>query len=113
MQDRQAIEMVVKAYLAQLMRAARGAGLDETRAEDVTQATFATYIEKAANFDGRSHVRTWLLGILYRKIHEIRREIKRDAEADDIDEVVEQFTARIFDLLRLPHTLGKRWGPPD
>ncbi|HEU4403634.1 MAG TPA: UbiX family flavin prenyltransferase [Candidatus Polarisedimenticolia bacterium] len=29
-----------------------------------------------------------------------------------IDEIVEQFTARIFDLLRLPHSLGKRWGAP-
>jgi len=29
-----------------------------------------------------------------------------------IEEIVEQFTARIFDLLRLPHGLGKRWGMP-
>ena len=29
-----------------------------------------------------------------------------------IEEMVEQFTARIFDLLRLPHSLGKRWGTP-
>jgi 4-hydroxy-3-polyprenylbenzoate decarboxylase len=28
-----------------------------------------------------------------------------------MDEIVDQFTARIFDLLRLPHSLGKRWGP--
>jgi len=27
-----------------------------------------------------------------------------------LDEVVEHFTARIFDLLHLPHSLGKRWG---
>jgi flavin prenyltransferase len=27
-----------------------------------------------------------------------------------LDDIVEQFTARIFDLLRLPHALGKRWG---
>jgi len=27
-----------------------------------------------------------------------------------IDDIVEQFTARIFDLLRLPHSLGARWG---
>ncbi len=27
-----------------------------------------------------------------------------------MDEIVEQFSARIFDLLRLPHSLGKRWG---
>ena len=29
-----------------------------------------------------------------------------------IEEIVVQFTARIFDLLRLPHGLGKRWGLP-
>jgi len=27
-----------------------------------------------------------------------------------IDDIVEQFTARIFDLLHLPHRLGTRWG---
>ncbi len=27
-----------------------------------------------------------------------------------LEEIVEHFTARLFDLLRLPHTLGKRWG---
>ena len=27
-----------------------------------------------------------------------------------LEEIVEHFTARIFDLLRLPHSLGKRWG---
>ena len=27
-----------------------------------------------------------------------------------LEEMVEHFTARIFDLLRLPHALGKRWG---
>jgi len=30
--------------------------------------------------------------------------------AADLGAIVEQFTARILDLLRLPHTLGKRWG---
>ncbi len=30
--------------------------------------------------------------------------------AQDLDAIVEQFTARILDLLRLPHSLGKRWG---
>jgi len=29
-----------------------------------------------------------------------------------MEEIVEQFTARIFDLLRLTHSLGKRWGTP-
>ena len=58
--DGNAIQTVVETYLGQILRAARGAGLDPQRAEEVTQATFTTFIEKAEQFEGRSHVRTWL-----------------------------------------------------
>ncbi len=85
-----AIREVVEAYLQQILRAARGAGLDSQRAEDITQATFAVFIEKASQFEGRSHVRTWLFGILYKKIAEARRGLERDRRADDIEEVVER-----------------------
>ncbi len=85
-----ALQTVVHSYLGQILRAARGAGLDPQRAEDVTQATFATFIEKAKQFEGRSHVRTWLFGILYKKIAEARRERQREGRMDDIDVVVEQ-----------------------
>ena len=85
-----AIEEVVHAYLPQILRAALSAGLDQPLAEDVTQSTFATFIESAHRFEGRSHVRTWLFGILYNKISETRRRQKRDRETDDIDEVFEQ-----------------------
>ena len=78
------------AYLGQILRAARGAGLDPDRAEDVTQATFATFIEKASQFEGRSHVRTWLFGILYRKIAEARRGLQREQRADDIEDVLKR-----------------------
>ncbi len=47
-------------YLGQILRAARGAGLDPQRAEELTQATFIRFIEKAEQFEERSHVRTWL-----------------------------------------------------
>lgn len=88
--DQEAIQVVVQAYVGQILRAARGAGLDASRAEDVTQETFTTFIEKAGNFDGRSHVRTWVFGILYKKILEARREERRDLQMDDIDDVMEQ-----------------------
>jgi len=88
--DRRVVEAVIDAYMGQIFRAALGAGLDETRAEDVTQATFVTFLEKAEQFDGRSHVRTWLFGILYNKIMEAHRETKRARDFDPIDEVVEQ-----------------------
>jgi len=87
--DPEALESVVRAYLGQILRAARGAGLDASAAEDVTQATLTTFLERAADFEGRSQVRTWLFGILYRKIAEARRKGQRDNVVDDIDATME------------------------
>ena len=85
--DPQAIAQVVETYQPQLLRAARGAGLDGDRAEDAVQDTFATFLVRADRFEGRSHVRTWLFGILYNKIKEARRAIYRDRRHDDLDAV--------------------------
>jgi len=88
--DEDALEAVIHAYLPQIYRAARGAGLDAQNAEDASQATFTTFLEKIDSFEGRSHVRTWLFGILYHKIAETRRAVHREETAEDIDEVMEQ-----------------------
>ena len=88
--NRTAIQTVVETYLVQILRAARGAGLDPQQAEDVTQATFTTFIEAAPRFEGRSRVRTWLFGILYKKIAEARRARQRDNQYEDIDEAFER-----------------------
>ncbi len=87
--DPAALEAVVIEYLPQVVRAARGAGLTLEEAEDVAHATFVTFLEKAESFEGRSHVRTWLFGILFHKIMEVRRMIARERQTDDIDEVME------------------------
>ncbi len=88
--DAESLRLVVRAYLPQVLRAARGAGLPLQLAEDVTQDTFVTFIETAHRFEGRSHVRTGLLGILYKKVAAARRGLRRDQEMDDIDDVFEQ-----------------------
>ena len=88
--DAQALEEVVRRYLPQILRAAGGAGLAPQLAEDVAQDTFVTFIETAPRFEGRSHVRTWLFGILYKKIAAARRNLGRDNEMDDIEEVFER-----------------------
>ena len=88
--DRTAIQTVVETYLGQILRVARGAGLDPQQAEDVTQDTFTTFIEVAPRFEGRSSVRTWLFGILYKKIAEARRARQRDRQMDEIDEAFER-----------------------
>jgi len=88
--DREAVGQVVHEFLPQILRAARGAGLDDAAADDVTQQTFLTFIETLPRFEGRSQVRTWLFGILYHKLREARRGFQRDARHDDIDDVLEQ-----------------------
>jgi RNA polymerase sigma-70 factor, ECF subfamily len=80
---------LIQEYLPQIYRAARGAGLTVQNAEDVAQNTFVTFMEKLDDFEGRSHVRTWLFGILYRKISEMRRGAIREEAAEDIDDVME------------------------
>lgn len=88
-QDREALAVVVDAYLDQVIRAARGAGLNQHQAEEVAQSTFTTFIETAPRFEGRSHVRTWIFGILYRKLQEARRGFAKDRRMDDIDDIFE------------------------
>ncbi len=88
--DAEAIQLVVRMYLGQILRAARAAGLARQHAEDVTQETFATFIETAPRFEGRSRVRTWLFGILYKKIAEARRAVACDSQMDEIDAVMER-----------------------
>lgn len=93
--DPEALESVVREYLPQVFRAARGAGLRKEEAEDAAQSTFIVFLEKAHQFEGRSHIRTWLFGILYRKVMEMRRASARMEETDDIETVVaERFDAK-------------------
>ena len=87
--DPEVLTAVVDAYMDQILRAARGAGLNQQQAEELTQNTFTTFIETAPRFEGRSHVRTWIFGIFYRKIQEARRGFAKDGRIDDIDEVFE------------------------
>ena len=88
--DPQALHTVVHMYLEQLLRTARAAGLDRTQAEDVVQEAFSVFVAKAGEFEGRSKIRTWLFGILYRKIAEAHRKKRRESRMEEIDEVMQQ-----------------------
>jgi len=87
--DPETIRAVVEAYLPQILRTAQASGLSSPEAEDVTQETFATFLETASRFEGRSHVRTWLFGILHKKISEARRRTKRNRHLDSLEDVFE------------------------
>ncbi|TFH60381.1 MAG: hypothetical protein E4G90_09975, partial [Gemmatimonadales bacterium] len=87
--DRDTLAIVVHESLPPLLRAARGAGLEPTDAEDVTQDVLLSFVAKAHQFDGRARVLTYLFGILYRKIAELRRKSwRRELGVDDIESIV-------------------------
>jgi RNA polymerase sigma-70 factor (ECF subfamily) len=87
--DPRALDQAVRACLPSLLRAARAAGLPPDRAEDAVQAALLVFVQRAAEFDGRARVCTWIHGILWRKVREEWRAAGREADQEDIDDVVE------------------------
>lgn len=86
----EAVAAAVRAYAGDLLRGALGLGLSETDAEELVQDTFAALLEGAARFEGRSTLKTYLFGILYRKALEHRRLKSREAATDPADGLFEE-----------------------
>jgi RNA polymerase sigma-70 factor, ECF subfamily len=87
--DPDTLQAVVRENLPMLLRAARGAGLPPDRAEDTVQEVLLTFLTRAAEFDGRAKVRTWLYGILLKKMSRAFEGVRREQETEEIDAVVE------------------------
>ena len=60
-----------------MVKGALKQGLSFDQAEEVVQNTWATFFEKTENFEGRSHIRTYLFGIMYNKVKETWRSNKK------------------------------------
>ena len=88
--DAEAVTEVVRAYTTQLFRAALGLGFDRLAADELVQRVWATFFDVLPGFQAKSHVRTFLFGILYNKASEMRREGAKVNLADPIDEVMER-----------------------
>ena len=87
--ERQAVDKIVRNYTGQLHRAARGMRLNDDDAAEIVQRTWTTFFEVVPKFEGRSHIRTYVFGILYNKVAEFRRERAKFLKNDPIDEVLE------------------------
>lgn len=79
----------VRAHAGFLLRAARGMGLSAVDAEELVSDVFAAFLEALPRFEGRSSVRTFLYGILYRKACERGRRAAREQAVDPADELFE------------------------
>jgi RNA polymerase sigma-70 factor (ECF subfamily) len=87
--DRAALADLVGTFLPQILRAGRGMGFSQEESEDLAHSVFAAFLEKPQQFQGRSHIRTYLFGIFYNLVAEQFREKVREREKDPIDEVAE------------------------
>ncbi|PCI40367.1 MAG: hypothetical protein COB53_01180 [Elusimicrobia bacterium] len=86
---------IVDANTGYLLRAAIGFGLGSVDAEDLVAETFKTFLEIQDRFEGRSSVRTFLYGILYRKNLERSRKSVREMPVDPIEGIFkERFDSR-------------------
>jgi RNA polymerase sigma-70 factor (ECF subfamily) len=103
----EALAQAVRDHARTLFRAARGLGFAEPEAEDLVQEVFATFLERLDGFEGRSHLRTWLFGILHRKALERRRASAVDERTDPIDEVFESRFDEKGDWSRPPADLER------
>lgn len=88
--DPAAIASLVDSYTDHLLRGALALGFSRDDARDLVQEVWAAFMEARTRFEGRSHVRTFLFGILYNQARSRRRDLKEDAAHDSIDTVVEQ-----------------------
>lgn len=87
--DPAAIERLVQSYTEHLYRGALGLGFESNSARELVQNVWTTFFDVAQNFEGRSHVRTFIFGILYNKALELRREDARFDSSDPVEKVLE------------------------
>jgi RNA polymerase sigma-70 factor, ECF subfamily len=81
-----AVDAEYRAHQDVLTRAARRLGFASVDADELTQSVWTTFLEVVPRFEGRSQVRTFLLGILRREAASARRQASRTGHSptDDI-----------------------------
>ncbi len=86
-QESEAVTLVIREYTPALYRAALGYGLAEDHADEIVQATWEVFFLSLVRFEGRSKIKTFLIGILLNKLREYRRSRSRSEATDDIEKV--------------------------
>lgn len=101
--DERAFEELTRLYYPAMLRVAQARVHDRAAAEDVVQETWVTVLRRLHQFEGRSSLRTWIMGILINIARARRRQEAR----------LLSFTG-VFDRLpesRRPTVDGRRFTP--
>jgi RNA polymerase sigma-70 factor (ECF subfamily) len=78
-------EALYREHFRFVWRTARRLGVDDPFVDDVVQETFVVVHRRLRDFDGRSSAKTWLYGIVRRKVADHRRTLRRKPRADGDD----------------------------
>lgn len=87
--DHASIERVIRSYTEHLFKGALGLGFSEQEATELVQNVWGTFFDVLPNFKSKSHIRTFLFGILYNKAKEFKREKAKINKHEPIDSVME------------------------
>ncbi|MFK8138705.1 MAG: RNA polymerase sigma factor [Bdellovibrionales bacterium] len=87
--DSNAIRELVEKYNVVLYRAALAQLKNGEQSEEMVQSTWSAFFDAIDRFEGKSHIRTFLFGILYNKIKELFRHNKRFVNFEDPDPIIE------------------------
>lgn len=81
--EHRSVSRLISEYQSFLIKGALSHKLSAEQAEDVVAETWGTFFEKVDNFEGRSQIKTYLFGIMYNKVRELKRQQKRYVDAED------------------------------
>lgn len=88
--DHDSIEQVVRAYTEHLFKGSLGLGFSEHEATELVQNVWGTFFKVLPNFKAKSHIRTFLFGILYNKAKELKRDKYKLSKHEPIDDIMEE-----------------------
>jgi RNA polymerase sigma-70 factor (ECF subfamily) len=88
--EHNAFNSLVNAYSEQLYRTSLGLGFNRNDSRELTQIVWTTLYEIISEFKGKSHIRTFIFGILYNKASEFRREQKKFFGPEVVDDIMNE-----------------------
>lgn len=88
--DRACLAEMVRLYTSDIYKACLGLGFTASESEDVTQNVWITFFDIVSRFEGKSTVKTFLFGILYKKASEYRKQSQRHEATEDIEQIVDK-----------------------
>ena len=88
--EHNAFNSLVNTYSEQLYRTSLGLGFNRNDSRELTQIVWTTLYEIISEFKGKSHIRTFIFGILYNKASEFRREQKKFLGPDVVDDIMNE-----------------------